>query len=39
VLETEKLHASDALAKKQMPGIICPMNLEHVLRDIQTDLW
>src|SRR6516164_3640316 len=35
--ETEKLHASDALAKEHMPGSICSMHLKHVLRDVQTD--
>src|SRR5262252_3899899 len=35
--ETEKLHASDGLAKEHMPGTIRSMHLEHVLRDVQTD--
>src|SRR5215470_2299743 len=35
--ETEKLHASDALAKEHMPGRVRSMDLEHVLRDVQTD--
>src|SRR5215813_13383309 len=35
--ETEKLHASDALAKEHIPGTIRSMHLEHVLRDVQTD--
>src|SRR5262252_2706616 len=35
--ETEKLRASDALAKEPMPGTIRSMNLEHVFRDVQTD--
>src|SRR5215469_18173244 len=35
--ETEKLGASDALAKQHMPRIIRSMHLEHVLRDVQTD--
>src|SRR5262252_9655022 len=35
--ETEKPHASDALAKQHMPGSIRSMHLEHVLRDVQTD--
>src|SRR5262249_9861442 len=33
--ETEKLRASDALAKEHMPGAIRSMYLEHVLRDVQ----
>src|SRR6516164_5048901 len=35
--KTEKLPASDALAKQHMPGTIRSMYLEHVLRDVQTD--
>src|SRR5262249_17780361 len=35
--ETEKPHASNALAKEHMPGTIRSMHLEHVLRDVQTD--
>src|SRR6516165_2610209 len=35
--KTEKLHASDALAKEHMPGTIRSMHLEHLLRDVQTD--
>src|SRR5262249_19368835 len=35
--KTEKLHASNALAKQHMPGTIRSMHLEHVLRDVQTD--
>src|SRR5215472_16659315 len=35
--ETEKLHASDALAEEHMPGTIRSVHLEHVLRDVQTD--
>src|SRR5215469_4378107 len=35
--ETEKLHASDALAEQHMPGCVCSMHLEYVLRDVQTD--
>src|SRR5215831_13275180 len=35
--ETEKLRASDALAKEHMPGAIRSMYLEHVLRDVQPD--
>src|ERR1700722_19375418 len=31
--ETEKLYASDALAKQHMPGSIRSMQLEHVLRN------
>src|SRR6516225_9879786 len=35
--ETEKLHASDALAKEHMPGAIRSMHLKHMFRDVQTD--
>src|SRR5499425_396615 len=35
--ETEKLRASDPLAKEHMPGTIRSMHLEHVFRDVQTD--
>src|SRR6516165_12689521 len=35
--ETEKLRASDALAEQHMPGSIRSMQVEHVLRDVQTD--
>src|SRR6516162_3112934 len=35
--ETEKLRASDALAKQHMPGGIRSMYLENVLPDVQTD--
>src|SRR5690242_5661912 len=35
--ETEKLHASDALAKEHTPGTIRSMHLEHVFPDVQTD--
>src|SRR5262245_18233898 len=35
--ETEKPHASDALAKEHTPGTIRSMHLEHVFRDVQTD--
>jgi len=35
--ETEKLRASDALAKEHMPRTIRSMHLEHVFRDVQTD--
>src|SRR5215472_6049651 len=35
--KTEKLPASDALAKEHMPAIIGSMHLKHVFRDIQTD--
>src|SRR5215469_1103687 len=35
--KTEKLHASNALAKEHIPGTIRSMHLEHVLRDVQTD--
>src|SRR5262249_7660261 len=35
--ETEKLRASDALAKEHMPGTVRSMHLEHVFRDVQTD--
>ena len=34
---TEKLHASDALAKEYMPGTLRSVHLEHVFRDVQTD--
>src|SRR6516162_10479098 len=35
--ETQKLHATDALAEQHMPGTIRSMHLEHVFRDVQTD--
>jgi hypothetical protein len=35
--ETEKLRASDPLAKEHMPGTIRAMDLKHVFRDVQTD--
>src|SRR5215469_5000288 len=35
--ETEKLRASDPLAKEHMPGTIRSMHLKHVFRDVQTD--
>src|SRR5215831_596818 len=35
--ETEKFHASDALAEQHMPRPIRSMHLEHVLRDVQPD--
>src|SRR5262249_25852555 len=35
--KTEKLHASNALAKEHMTGTIGSMHLEHVFPDVQTD--